>query len=162
MLCYITRSIIITLTIITIFFSISLSLSFSIYLSLTHIHKHKMWMKGNPKNMVCFITTRFAVVLVSFKLLSFPSKVFEAEKRTAKTGLYHRRCFSCFECKRALDYQVSLVNQFQIRTFWCCPWVNFNSILRANSFFRHCVWHKCTNLEQPARICRYNYAIVST
>ena len=24
---------------------------------------------------------------------------------TAKTGLYHRKCFTCFECKRALDYQ---------------------------------------------------------
>lgn len=25
---------------------------------------------------------------------------------TAKTGLYHRRCFSCHDCKRALDYQL--------------------------------------------------------
>ena len=33
-------------------------------------------------------------------------KVFEAEKMTAKTGLYHKRCFTCAECRRALDYQL--------------------------------------------------------
>ena len=40
-------------------------------------------------------------------LFYFKLQVFEAEKRTAKTGLYHRRCFTCLDCKRALDYQVS-------------------------------------------------------
>lgn len=33
-------------------------------------------------------------------------KVFEAEKMTAKTGLFHRKCFTCADCKRALDYQL--------------------------------------------------------
>ena len=33
-------------------------------------------------------------------------KVFEAEKMTAKQGIYHRRCFTCVDCKRALDYQL--------------------------------------------------------
>ncbi|CAB4062558.1 unnamed protein product [Lepeophtheirus salmonis] len=33
-------------------------------------------------------------------------KVFEAEKMNAKTGSYHRRCFTCFHCKRPLDYQL--------------------------------------------------------
>ena len=25
---------------------------------------------------------------------------------TAKTGLYHKKCFTCTNCKRALDYQM--------------------------------------------------------
>ena len=31
--------------------------------------------------------------------------MFEAEKMTAKTGNYHKKCFTCATCKRALDYQ---------------------------------------------------------
>ena len=31
-------------------------------------------------------------------------KVFEAEKMVAKNRVYHRKCFSCEECKRSLDY----------------------------------------------------------
>jgi len=33
-------------------------------------------------------------------------KVFEAEKMTTKNGLYHKKCFTCGNCKRALDYQL--------------------------------------------------------
>jgi len=33
-------------------------------------------------------------------------KVFEAEKMTTKSGLYHKKCFTCGNCKRALDYQL--------------------------------------------------------
>jgi len=33
-------------------------------------------------------------------------RVFEAEKMTAKTGNYHKKCFTCATCKRALDYQL--------------------------------------------------------
>ena len=25
---------------------------------------------------------------------------------TAKTGFYHKKCFTCIKCKRALDYQL--------------------------------------------------------
>ena len=30
-------------------------------------------------------------------------KVFEAEKMVAKSGIYHKKCFSCQACKRLLD-----------------------------------------------------------
>jgi hypothetical protein len=33
-------------------------------------------------------------------------KVFEAEKMTTKSSLYHRQCFTCGNCKRPLDYQM--------------------------------------------------------
>jgi len=33
-------------------------------------------------------------------------KVFEAEKMTTKRGFYHKKCFTCGNCKRALDYQL--------------------------------------------------------
>ena len=31
-------------------------------------------------------------------------KVFEIEKMITKRGLYHKKCFTCFKCKAAIDY----------------------------------------------------------
>ena len=31
------------------------------------------------------------------------TKVFEAEKQIAKPGSYHRKCFTCAECKHQMD-----------------------------------------------------------
>jgi len=34
-------------------------------------------------------------------------KVFDAEKMSMRSGQYHKKCFSCFECKRPLDYSIA-------------------------------------------------------
>ena len=34
-------------------------------------------------------------------------KVFEAERMKMKSGSYHRKCFSCFECRRMLNYSTA-------------------------------------------------------
>ena len=41
-----------------------------------------------------------------FSSIYILGKVFEAEKMTSKSGLYHKKCFTCGNCKRALDYQL--------------------------------------------------------
>ena len=35
--------------------------------------------------------------------------VFEAEKLTVKDDVYHKRCFSCHRCSRALDSLIVMV-----------------------------------------------------
>ena len=35
-------------------------------------------------------------------------KVFEAEKMITKRGLYHKKCFACFQCKHQLDYFLAI------------------------------------------------------
>ena len=34
-------------------------------------------------------------------------KVFDAERMSMRSGQYHKKCFSCFECKRPLDYSTA-------------------------------------------------------
>ena len=42
-----------------------------------------------------------------FKCPRCSGKVFEAEKMSMKSGHYHKKCFSCFECRRPMDYSLA-------------------------------------------------------
>jgi hypothetical protein len=48
------------------------------------------------------VLTKHNIILI-MKIFRCGGAVFEAEKLTVKNDVYHKRCFSCKRCSRAMD-----------------------------------------------------------
>ena len=58
-------------------------------------------------------------------------RVYEPEKVSSKTGLYHKQCFSCHQCKKKLDSTLVYAFQAPDSNIYCrnCRAAFYNSIL---------------------------------